>query len=68
MKFVIFTTAGALGYCLAAMFSSRVSMDPAQTDWDSMWTYIWWMAAFLVAMFAVALALAMILRVLEKFS
>ncbi|GGE30244.1 hypothetical protein GCM10011360_17860 [Primorskyibacter flagellatus] len=34
-----------VGYACAAMVSSHVSMDLAQTHWSSLWTYFWWVMA-----------------------
>lgn len=47
-------------YVVAAMFSSDVSMDLAQTNWTSAWTYIWFvigipLAFIILCFFAVAM-------------
>lgn len=42
MRFIRFALVAIVSYICAAMLSSHVSIDLAETNWSSLWTYFWW--------------------------
>lgn len=42
------------GYVIAALLSDRVAFDVRQTEWQSVWTYVWIVGAVPLATFALA--------------